>query len=146
MFARFNYYPRCPRPELVYGLKPHSDGAAITIVLPDKEVEGLQFLRDGRWVKIPVLPHALLINVGDQVEMMTNGMFKSPMHSAILSREHDRISLAMFCTPDAETEIEPASELIDESRPRLYKKVKNYARIYFHYYLGEKRPIDAVKL
>lgn len=70
MFARFNFYPPCPRPELVYGLKPHADGSAITVVLPDKEVAGLQFLRDGKWVMVPINPHALLINIGDQVEVL----------------------------------------------------------------------------
>ncbi|KAK4783629.1 hypothetical protein SAY86_008003 [Trapa natans] len=146
LIARFNYYPQCPRPELVYGLKPHADGSAITVVLPDREVGGLQFLKDDNWVKIPIIPHALLINVGDQVEIMSNGVFKSPMHRVIPSSDHGRISLAMFCAPDAEEEIGPVSELVDESRPRLYKNVKDYPKIYFHHYQQGKRPIDAVKL
>ncbi|KAK4759835.1 hypothetical protein SAY87_022966 [Trapa incisa] len=146
LIARFNYYPQCPRPELVYGLKPHADGSAIIVVLPDREVGGLQFLKDDNWVKIPIIPHALLINVGDQVEIMSNGVFKSPMHRVIPSSDHGRISLAMFCAPDAEEEIGPVSELVDESRPRLYKNVKDYPKIYFHHYQQGKRPIDAVKL
>ncbi|KAF5182499.1 1-aminocyclopropane-1-carboxylate oxidase [Thalictrum thalictroides] len=52
-FARFNYFQPCLRPDLVYGIKPHADGGAITIVLPDKEVEGLQVLKDGQWIKVP---------------------------------------------------------------------------------------------
>lgn len=69
MFARFNYYPRCPRPDIVLGLKPHADGSAITVVLPDREVEGLQFMHDGQWFRVPTIPGALLINLGDQVEV-----------------------------------------------------------------------------
>eukprot|EP00257_Ricinus_communis_P023797 XP_015583880.1 protein SRG1 isoform X1 [Ricinus communis] len=44
--ARFNYYPPCPRPNQILGVKPHADASAITILLQDKEVEGLQFLKD----------------------------------------------------------------------------------------------------
>ena len=69
MLQRFNLYPRCPRPDLVLGLKPHSAGSAITIVLQDKEVEGLQFQKDDQWFRVSIMPHALLINVGDQVEV-----------------------------------------------------------------------------
>ena len=70
MFARFNLYPPCPRLDLVLGLKPHADGSAITFVLQDKEVEGLQFLKDNQWIRVLVIPQALLINIGDQVEVI----------------------------------------------------------------------------
>lgn len=146
MFARFNYYPRCPRPDLVLGLKPHADGSAITLVLPDREVEGLQFLRDGQWFRVPTIPDALLINVGDQVEMMSNGIFKSPMHRAVTNAESDRISLVVFCTPEEQNEIGPADELINEETPRSYKKIRNYPETYFEFYQLGKRPIDAVKI
>ncbi|GMQ07290.1 hypothetical protein CsSME_00051543 [Camellia sinensis var. sinensis] len=69
MFARFNFYPPCPRPDRTLGLKPHADGTAITFLLQDKEVEGLQILKDGQWFRVPIIPHALLINVGDQAEV-----------------------------------------------------------------------------
>ncbi|XP_038697764.1 protein SRG1-like isoform X5 [Tripterygium wilfordii] len=68
MFARFNFYPPCPKPDVVLGLKPHADGSGITMVLQDKEVEGLQFLKDSKWFRAPIVPEALLINIGDQVE------------------------------------------------------------------------------
>jgi isopenicillin N synthase-like dioxygenase len=69
MTARFNYYPKCPRPDLVLGIKPHADGSVITILLPDKEVEGLQFQKDNQWFGVPIISEALLINVGDQAEV-----------------------------------------------------------------------------
>lgn len=59
------------RPETVCGLKPHADGSAITNVLPYREMGGLQFLKDGQGFKIPIIPPALLINVGDQVDVRT---------------------------------------------------------------------------
>ncbi|GAB4828216.1 hypothetical protein Ancab_035130 [Ancistrocladus abbreviatus] len=70
MRARLNYYPSCPRPELVLGLKPHADDSIITVVLPNKQVQGLQILKDDKWFKAPVVSGALFINVGDVIEVM----------------------------------------------------------------------------
>lgn len=146
MYTRFNFYPPCPRPDIVHGLKPHADGSAITIVLPDEQVEGLQFLKDDQWVRIPINPHALLVNVGDQLEMMSNGIFKSPIHRAVINSEKERISVAVFCAPGVGEEVGPVEELINDRRPRLYKTAKDYPEIYFKYYQQGKRPIEAVKL
>lgn len=67
--ARFNFYPACPRPDLALGIKPHADASAITFLLQDKEVEGLQVLKDDQWFRVPVVPYSILVNVGDQVEV-----------------------------------------------------------------------------
>jgi isopenicillin N synthase-like dioxygenase len=67
--ARFNYYPPCPRPELVFGIKPHSDGGAVTILLVDNDVGGLQVQKDGIWYTVPSKPHTLVINLGDSMEV-----------------------------------------------------------------------------
>jgi isopenicillin N synthase-like dioxygenase len=62
-------------PDHVLGLKPHTDGSSITFVLQDKEVEGLQVLKDNQWFKVPIIPDALVINVGDQLEVGTSGLY-----------------------------------------------------------------------
>ncbi|XP_060669845.1 jasmonate-induced oxygenase 4-like [Ziziphus jujuba] len=143
---RFNFYPKCGGPGLVLGLKPHADGSAIAIVLQDKNVEGLQLLKDNQWFKAPIIPEALLINVGDQVEISSNGMFKSPVHRVVTNSKRNRISVSVFYGPETDKEIKPFDRLVDNSRPRLYKKVKNYCDICFQYYQQGKRPIDAAKL
>ncbi|GMQ07288.1 hypothetical protein CsSME_00051542 [Camellia sinensis var. sinensis] len=139
MFARFNFYPPCPRPDRTlglkpHGLKPHADGSAITFLLQDKEVEGLQILKDGQTVAVLYL------------QIMSNGMFKSPVHRVVTNSERERITLAVFCMPESNNEIEPVEGLIDEKRPRLYKSMKDYGNIYFQNYQLGKRPIDAAKL
>ncbi|XP_071724448.1 protein LATERAL BRANCHING OXIDOREDUCTASE 1-like [Rutidosis leptorrhynchoides] len=145
MTSRFNLYPPCPKPDRVIGCKPHADGSAITILLQDKEVEGLQFLKDDQWFTAPIVPEALLVNIGDQIEIMSNGIFKSPMHRVVTNPTRERISVAVFGIPQPEQEIKPVAGLFDETRPKLYKKVTNYVDIYFKYYyqLG-RRPIEAV--
>ena len=60
MQTRLNFYPSCPRPDLVLGFKPHSDGSRITILLQNKKVEGLQVFKDDKWFRVPVIPYALV--------------------------------------------------------------------------------------
>lgn len=146
MVTRFNYYPPCPRPDLSFGVKQHADGSAVTFLLQDNEVDGLQVLKDDHWFSVPTVPNALLVNVGDQLEIMSNGIFKSPLHRVVASSERERITVAVFCSPDSSRYIEPAEELISETSPRLYKKIKNYVGIFFENYQQGKRPIEAVKM
>ncbi|GAB2289494.1 hypothetical protein Dimus_023804 [Dionaea muscipula] len=146
IFSRINFYPRCPLPDRVLGIKPHTDGSAVTILLQDQDVDGLQVLRDDQWFKVPIIPDALFINAGDQLEIMSNGMFKSPVHRVVTSSERERISLAMFCTPDPENEIGPAAELITDVQPPAFKTVKNYPSIYYHYYQLDQTPLSSIKL
>ena len=179
--ARFNYYPRCPRPDLVLGLKPHSDASVVTVVLIDDAVGGLQVQKPndgggGVWYNVPIVPNALLVNVGDAIEVsagccrvcsnaivfcslhtlrarnslqiMSNGFFRSPVHRAVANAERDRVSLAMFYTLDPEKEIEPLPEMVDEKRPRRYGKTttKDYLAVLFERFARGARAMDTVKI
>ncbi|KAK7319170.1 hypothetical protein RJT34_03888 [Clitoria ternatea] len=55
---RINYYPPCPEPERVIGLKAHSDLGGLTILLQTNDVQGLQVKKDGQW--IPINPYLVL--------------------------------------------------------------------------------------
>ncbi|KMT06720.1 hypothetical protein BVRB_7g158820 [Beta vulgaris subsp. vulgaris] len=146
-YARFNFYPRCPMSDKVVGLKPHGDGTVLTLLLQDKEVEGLQVLKDNQWFRVPVIPEALTILVGDQMEITSNGIFKSPTHKAVVNPQYDRISLAMLFIPSSDTEIGPLDELITNERPQIYKRLKNYGQqVYSQSIPSGQRPIDIVKL
>lgn len=69
VLSRFNFYPPCRRPDAVLAAKPHGDASAVTYLLQDKNVEGLQTLKDGHWYKVPIVPNAIVVNVGDQIEV-----------------------------------------------------------------------------
>ena len=73
---RMNYYPACPRPDLVLGLSPHSDGSALTVLQQGKRsTVGLQILKNGTWVPVQPVRNALVINIGDTIEVTTFGSF-----------------------------------------------------------------------
>lgn len=65
-----NYYPECPEPEMTYGLPGHTDPNALTILLQDLHVSGLQILKDGIWLAVKPQPDAFVINIGDQLQVI----------------------------------------------------------------------------
>lgn len=74
---------------------------------------------------------------------MSNGIYKSPIHRVVTNREKERISVATFCVPSPDKEIQPVEGLVSETRPRLYKTVKKYVELYFDSYQQGLRPIEA---
>ncbi|MBA0657634.1 hypothetical protein Goklo_009911, partial [Gossypium klotzschianum] len=145
MHVRFNFYPPCTRPDKVLGLKRHSDRSWITVLLQDEQVEGLQFVKDEKWITVPVIPHVLVVKLGDQMQIMSNGIFKSPVHRVVTNTDKLRISVAMFNEVEPEKEIGPVEGLIDENRPRLYRNVKIYASFNYECFQKGKVPLEEVK-
>uniref|UniRef100_A0ACD6AD13 Uncharacterized protein n=1 Tax=Avena sativa TaxID=4498 RepID=A0ACD6AD13_AVESA len=146
--VRFTYYPECPRPELVYGLKPHSDGTILSVLMVNDRVGGLQVLKDSVWFDVPIVPHTLLINIGDQTEIISNGIFSSPVHRVLTNLDRERLSVALFYSVDPEREIKPADQLVDENRPALYRKVKikDYLVGFYGRFSEGAMVIDTVKI
>ncbi|KAL9243668.1 hypothetical protein vseg_017528 [Gypsophila vaccaria] len=125
MVGRFNYYPTAPYPDRILGARPHTDSNLFTILLQDKEVEGLHIEKDEKWYKVPIVPNALVVNTSDMLELLTNGAVRSPVHRAVTDTERERISIAIAMGPPGNSEIGPLKELIDENRPKLYPTLKN---------------------
>ncbi|KAD6795006.1 hypothetical protein R6Q59_021086 [Mikania micrantha] len=144
--GRFILYPPCPTPDQVLGLKAHSDRSGITLLLQDPGVEGLQVLNDGKWYMVPVIRDAIFVNLGDQMQIMSNGIFKSPVHRVVTNKGKGRMSVAMFTEPDPSKEIGPVDVLVDNKRPRVYKTVKNYAVFNHECFQKGIIALDAVKI
>ncbi|KAF7091884.1 hypothetical protein CFC21_094426 [Triticum aestivum] len=144
--AIFNYYPQCPRPDHVLGLKAHTDGSIITVNFAD--AEGLQLQKNGVWYNVPVVPNALVMNIGDIMEILSNGFFKSLVHRVVTNAEKERLSLVLVYTLELETELEPVSELVDDKRPARYMKIKlhDYMEKYHDTYATGTLAIDGVKI
>jgi isopenicillin N synthase-like dioxygenase len=69
---RMSYYPQCSStPEKVLGFSPHSDGSFLTILLEVNSVQGLQIKWHGAWIQVKPRRDALLVNVGDLLEVWT---------------------------------------------------------------------------
>ncbi|KAF5476274.1 hypothetical protein F2P56_008005 [Juglans regia] len=117
---RVNFYPKCPQPDLTLGLSPHSDPGGLTLLLPDDDVSGLQIRKCNDWVTVKPVPNAFIVNVGDQIQVLSNAIYKSVEHRVIVNAVKDRVSLALFYNPKSDLLIEPAKHLVTEDRPALY--------------------------
>ncbi|KAF7816617.1 protein DOWNY MILDEW RESISTANCE 6 [Senna tora] len=116
-----NYYPACPEPELTYGLPGHTDPNALTILLQDLQVTGLQVLIDGKWVAVNPHPNAFVINIGDQLQALSNGIYKSVWHRAVVNAEKPRLSVASFLCPSDDALISPAKPLTQNESAAVYR-------------------------
>ncbi|KAK9276432.1 hypothetical protein L1049_005965 [Liquidambar formosana] len=119
--AQANYYPPCPDPELTLGLAAHTDIGGLTILRQLEGVTGLQVIKDGKWVAVEPVPNAFVINVGHQIQVMSNGRYKSVHHRAVTNKQRPRVSLAMFYSPNKDTIVGPIEDLVDEEHPPLYR-------------------------
>ncbi|OIV94304.1 hypothetical protein TanjilG_19310 [Lupinus angustifolius] len=66
--------------EHVIGLHPHSDVEVITILHQVNEIEGLQIRKDGMWIPIKPLSYAFVINIGDILEILADGIYRNIEH------------------------------------------------------------------
>ncbi|XVE88716.1 hypothetical protein DITRI_Ditri19aG0091300 [Diplodiscus trichospermus] len=145
---KMNYYPPCPQPKQAIGLTPHSDSVALTILLQVNEVDGLQVKKDGKWVPIKPLPNAFIVNIGDILEIITNGAYRSIEHRATVNSERERISVATFYNPRYDGDMGPAPSLISPTKPTLFKRlqVEEYFMGLFARKLDRKSYLDAMRI
>ncbi|XP_004235243.1 jasmonate-induced oxygenase 2 [Solanum lycopersicum] len=131
---RVNFYPKCPQPDLTLGLSPHSDPGGMTILLPDKHVAGLQVRRNANWITVKPASHAFIVNIGDQIQILSNAIYKSVEHRVMVNSTEERISLAFFYNPKSDLMIEPVKELLTTHNisplypPRTFDQYRLYIR------------------
>ncbi|XP_078428089.1 1-aminocyclopropane-1-carboxylate oxidase 3-like [Wolffia australiana] len=134
MGTKFAKYPSCPKPDLVTGLRTHTDAGGIILVLQD-DVPGLQFLKGADWVDVVPVPGGIFINTGDQLEVVTNGRVKSIAHRVQAQEDGGRISIATFYNPSSDAVIGPAPNLVYP----VYK-FEDYMRVYAGTKFADKEP------
>ncbi|KAM0946119.1 putative gibberellin 2-beta-dioxygenase [Dioscorea sansibarensis] len=123
---RVNHYP--PYPLLqgfncsLTGFGEHTDPQVIS-VLRSNNTAGLQIaLRDGSWVSVPPDQESFFINVGDSLQVLTNGRFRSVKHRVLANGMRSRLSMVYFGGPAPKQRLAPLQQLLEEGEQSLYKE------------------------
>ena len=102
--SSFHYFPKVEDRHDLLGISEHTDYGCLTVLMDG--VPGLQtFTRDGKWVDVPYVPGALLINVGLVLESWSKGVLNAVHHRVKSPAYQDRFSVAYFHDPTLETVI-----------------------------------------
>ncbi|XP_037465706.1 gibberellin 2-beta-dioxygenase 3-like [Triticum urartu] len=146
--VRVNHYPPCPCPLAagqrgVTGFGEHTDPQIIS-VLRSNRIGGLQImLPDGRWVPVAPDPDSLFVNVGDSLQVLTNGRFQSVKHRVVAPAEgqQSRLSVIYFGGPAPAQRIAPLPELMREGERSLYRDFTwaEYKKAAYKSRLGDHR-------
>lgn len=131
-FLRLNYYPVCndPAPPASpigatsghFGINHHTDAGALTVLLQDVQ-PGLEVYREGVWHMVEPLADALVINIGDIVQVWSNDRYRAPMHRVIASSESPRYSAPFFFNPAYTADYAPLESVCDEEHPPRYRLI-----------------------
>lgn len=133
--TKVSNYPPCPKPELIKGLRAHTDAGGLILLFQDDKVSGLQLLKDGQWIDVPPMRHSIVINLGDQLEVITNGKYKSVMHRVIAQSDGTRMSIASFYNPGSDAVIFPAPALVEEAAADEKNQAVLYPKFVFEDYM-----------
>ncbi len=125
-FLRLNYYPQCTLAasvEHLFGVGEHTDAGALTLLLQDDQ-PGLEVCRDGQWHLVEPTPGALVINVGDMIQVWSNDRYRAALHRVVTNPSRDRYSVPFFLSPSYETTYAPLPTTVTPERPARYRPIQ----------------------
>ena len=93
-----HYPPHTSNDPMQFGAGAHTDFGAMTTLLQQPGVDGLQVYDAGadEWVPVPAVEDVFVVNMGDLVQKWTDGKYSSTLHRVINKAEGDRYSVPCF--------------------------------------------------
>ncbi len=111
LFRIFNY-PAAAADSDQWGVGQHTDYGLLTILKQD-DLGGLQVKSQGRWVEAPPIANTFVCNIGDMLDRITGGLYRSTPHRVKNRSGRDRLSFPFFFDPNFEATVEPIASLVD---------------------------------
>jgi isopenicillin N synthase-like dioxygenase len=110
LLFRIFHYPAVAQDEQVqadtWGVGEHTDYGLLTL-LAQEENGGLQVHSRQGWIEAPPIAGALVCNIGDMLDRLTGGWYRSTPHRVRNISGRDRLSFPLFFDPDFTAEIRP---------------------------------------
>jgi isopenicillin N synthase-like dioxygenase len=89
-----------------WGVGEHTDYGLLTILAQDSN-GGLQVRSGGSWIDAPPRPGSLVCNLGDMLERLTGGVYRSTPHRVRNLGDGDRLSFPFFLDPCWDAHVDP---------------------------------------
>lgn len=104
-------YPARSATQSDQGVGAHKDGGVLTLLFVEPGKAGLQVEKDGEWIDAPPVDGAFIVNIGEMLEIATDGVLKATVHRVVAQDgDEDRISVPYFFNPNFDASF-PAWEL-----------------------------------
>ncbi|MFQ4136961.1 isopenicillin N synthase family dioxygenase [Nodosilinea sp. PGN35] len=110
LFRIFNY-PAAEAPSDQWGVGEHTDYGLLTILKQD-DLGGLQVKSQGRWIEAPPVVNSFVCNIGDMLDRITGGLYRSTPHRVKNTSGRDRLSFPFFFDPNFAARVEPIASLV----------------------------------
>ncbi len=114
---RIFHYPSLPDNEVAdeWGVGEHTDYGLLTLLAQD-DLGGLEVRTPaGAWIRVPAEPGVLVCNIGDMLDMLTEGRYRSTPHRVRNVSGQGRLSFPFFFDPSWDAEVAPLP--LDDSPP-----------------------------
>lgn len=112
---RLIHYPYNANARDSMGIGAHTDYECFTLLHPT--APGLEVLNGaGEWIDVPPMPGAFVVNLGDMMELLTNGEFVATSHRVRRVKE-ERYSFPLFFSFDFHTSVAPLPRFVSDIRP-----------------------------
>ncbi|MDE2474263.1 MAG: isopenicillin N synthase family oxygenase [Alphaproteobacteria bacterium] len=140
LFRIFHYPPVAPSsPD--WGVGEHTDYGLLTLLAQDAN-GGLQVKTTSGWIDAPPIPGTLVCNIGDMLDRLTGGLYRSTPHRAKNVSGRGRLSFPFFFDPDFDARVRPLPErallIADDSQTRWDRQsVHGFSGTYGEYLLGK---------
>ena len=95
---------------------PHEDINLITLLCA-ATAPGLEILAQGQWVPVQTDPGQIVVDTGDMLQNLTNGLLKSTTHRVVNHRNGSqaRLSMPFFVHPRPEVDLSPVASLVERT-------------------------------
>ena len=138
LLFRIFHYP-ASTPSEGWGVGEHTDYGLLTLLAQDS-IGGLQVKTPNGWIDAPPIPGTLVVNIGDMLDRLTGGAYRSTPHRVLNSSGRSRLSFPFFFDPGFDARIVPlpGSSAIDDSEQRWDKaNLHAFEGTYGDYLLGK---------
>ena len=124
-----------------WGVGEHTDYGLLTILLQD-DTGGLQVKSRSGWIDAPPIPGSFVCNIGDMLDRLTRGVYRSTPHRVVNKSRRSRVSFPFFFDPNLDARIRPIESLKgcapDDARERWDQaSVHEFSGTYGDYLLGK---------